>query len=50
MNRENAAIIGSSGKLVLTIDYADRPANISDAYARARAAGLCPMPRSLRWM
>ena len=42
VNRENAAIIGSSGKLVLTIDYADRPANISDAYARARAAGFVP--------
>lgn len=41
-NRDHAAAIGANGKLVLSVDYADVPANVADAYTRARAAGFVP--------
>jgi cysteinyl-tRNA synthetase len=41
-NLENAVAIRSASKLVLSIDYANKSANISDAYTRARAAGFVP--------
>jgi cysteinyl-tRNA synthetase, unknown class len=41
-NRANAAAIRAAGKTVLTIDYADLPANIDLAYTQARAAGFVP--------
>lgn len=41
-NRAEAAAVGSAGKLVLAVDYANRAANIADAYTRARAAGFVP--------
>jgi cysteinyl-tRNA synthetase len=34
--------IQSAGKLVLTVNYATRPACVDDAYARSRARGYVP--------
>ncbi len=33
----------SAGTLVLTVDYADSPAHVSDVYATARAKGYVPL-------
>jgi cysteinyl-tRNA synthetase, unknown class len=41
-NRAEAAAVAATGKLVLTIDYADRQANIDSAYQQSQAAGFVP--------
>ncbi len=41
-NRANAGVVRNAGKLVLTVDYANQSANISDAYTRSRAVGFVP--------
>jgi len=41
-NHAEAAAVGSAGKLVLAVDYANQPANIANAYTQARAAGFVP--------
>ncbi|HZZ44821.1 MAG TPA: endo alpha-1,4 polygalactosaminidase [Tepidisphaeraceae bacterium] len=41
-NRDNALAIKKAGKLVLGVDYAKKPANITDAYAKERAIGFVP--------
>ncbi len=41
-NRANTAAVAAAGKLVLTIDYADRQANIDSAYTQSMSAGFVP--------
>jgi cysteinyl-tRNA synthetase len=41
-NLDAAERVRRAGKLVLTVDYADRARNITSAYTRARAAGFVP--------
>lgn len=41
-NQNNAAAIQAAGKLVLTIDYADKQTNIDSAYTQSLAAGFVP--------
>lgn len=41
-NRDNAAAVRATGKLVLTVDYANVAANIADAYTRSRVASFTP--------
>lgn len=41
-NRANAAAIHAAGKLVLTIDYANKQTNIDTAYTQSLAAGFVP--------
>ena len=41
-NRADAAAVRQAGKLVLSIDYTSRAAEISSAYRQARSAGFVP--------
>lgn len=41
-NRNNAEALASSGKLVLSVDYANDDAHIAGAYTRARGTGFVP--------
>jgi cysteinyl-tRNA synthetase len=41
-NRDNAIAIKKAGKLVLGIDYAKKPASITDAYKKQREIGFIP--------
>ncbi len=41
-NQDNAAAVAAAGKPVLTIDYANDPANIDSAYEQSLAAGFVP--------
>jgi cysteinyl-tRNA synthetase len=41
-NRKNALAIRKAGKLVLGVDYAEKPASIADAYSKQRELGFVP--------
>ena len=42
MSGEDLDLLKNAGKLVLTVDYASKPNNVRDAYAKSRANGYVP--------